>query len=262
MFQIFNFLNNLIVNWLHKPIKSYEKRAQFSLRDLEFAMQPGDILLVEGNQRVSSAIKYLTQSTWSHAAFYIGQNNKFSEKFGNESILIESDLKNGVTTVPLSNYENFNTRICRPIGLPIEEKEKVIEYMIDSIGLDYDRKNILDLMRYLLPQPPIPQRFRRRMIALGSGTPSKVICSTLIAKAFQSVNYPILPIIQKEKEILEEGLYRGVKHSRFIEKEYLHIRHHSLFVPRDFDLSPYFSAIKPTIEKGFNYKTLPIKGFN
>ena len=86
MFQIFNFLNNLIVNWLHKPIKSYEKRAQFSLRDLEFAMQPGDILLVEGNQRVSSAIKYLTQSTWSHAAFYIGQNNKFSEKFGNESI--------------------------------------------------------------------------------------------------------------------------------------------------------------------------------
>ena len=119
MFQIFNFLNNLIVNWLHKPIKSYEKRAQFSLRDLEFAMQPGDILLVEGNQRVSSAIKYLTQSTWSHAAFYIGQNNKFSEKFGNESILIESDLKNGVTTVPLSNYENFNTRICRPIGLPL-----------------------------------------------------------------------------------------------------------------------------------------------
>ena len=39
-------------------------------------MEPGDILLVEGNQRVSSAIKYLTQSTWSHAAFYLGKNNK------------------------------------------------------------------------------------------------------------------------------------------------------------------------------------------
>ena len=250
------------MNWLQKPIKSYEKRTQFDLLDLELVMEPGDILLVEGNQRVSSAIKYLTQSTWSHAAFYLGKNNKFTDGMGGGSILIESDLKNGVTTIPLSNYESFNTRICRPIGLPADEKEKVINFMIKSIGLDYDRKNILDLMRYLLPQPPVPERFRRRMIALGSGTPSKVICSTLIAKAFQSVNYPILPIIQKERTILEEGLYRGIKHSRFIEKEYLHIRHHSLFVPRDFDLSPYFSTIKPTIEKGFNYKNLPVKGFN
>ena len=64
------------MNWLQKPIKSYEKRTQFDLLDLELVMEPGDILLVEGNQRVSSAIKYLTQSTWSHAAFYLGNNNK------------------------------------------------------------------------------------------------------------------------------------------------------------------------------------------
>ena len=98
-------------------------------------MEPGDILLVEGNQRVSSAIKYLTQSTWSHAAFYLGKNNKFTDGMGGGSILIESDLKNGVTTIPLSNYESFNTRICRPIGLPADEKEKVINFMIKSIGL-------------------------------------------------------------------------------------------------------------------------------
>ena len=246
MFQIFDKLNKLIVEWLQKPIKEYENRSPFNLRDLESVMQPGDILLVDGNQRVSSAIKYLTQSTWSHAAFYLGKNNKFSEKFGTDAILIESDLKDGVITVPLSKYEKFNTRICRPAGLSDFEKEKVIEYMIDSIGLDYDRKNIIDLMRYLLPQPPVPIRFRRRMLALGSGTPSKVICSTLIAKAFQSISYPILPVIQKEKK-LKEVSYRGVKHSQYIEKEYYHIRHYSLFVPRDFDLSPFFSTIKPTI---------------
>ena len=137
------------MNWLQKPIKSYEKRTQFDLLDLELVMEPGDILLVEGNQRVSSDIKYLTQSTWSHAAFYLGKNNKFTDGMGGGSILIESDLKNGVTTIPLSNYESFNTRICRPIGLPADEKEKVINFMIKSIGLDYDRKNILDLMRYL-----------------------------------------------------------------------------------------------------------------
>jgi hypothetical protein len=32
----------------------------------------------------------------------------------------------------------------------------------------------------------------------------------------------------------------------------LHIRHHSLFVPRDFDVSPYFQIVKPTIERGFD----------
>ena len=82
MFQIFEKLNKLIVEWLQKPIKEYENRSPFNLRDLESVMQPGDILLVDGNQRVSSAIKYLTQSTWSHAAFYLGKNNKFSQKFG------------------------------------------------------------------------------------------------------------------------------------------------------------------------------------
>jgi hypothetical protein len=36
----------------------------------------------------------------------------------------------------------------------------------------------------------------------------------------------------------------------------LHIRHHSLFTPRDFDVSPYFEIIKPTIERGFDFRQL------
>jgi hypothetical protein len=36
----------------------------------------------------------------------------------------------------------------------------------------------------------------------------------------------------------------------------LHIRHHSLYTPRDFDLSPYFRIVKPTLEYGFDYKLL------
>ena len=37
-------------------------------------LRKGDVLLVEGTSRFSSAIKYLTQSTWSHAALYIGDH--------------------------------------------------------------------------------------------------------------------------------------------------------------------------------------------
>ena len=39
-------------------------------------------------------------------------------------------------------------------------------------------------------------------------------------------------------------------------RELLEIRHHSLYAPRDFDISPYFSVVKPTIENGFEYKRL------
>ena len=38
--------------------------------------------------------------------------------------------------------------------------------------------------------------------------------------------------------------------------EILHIRHHSLYAPRDFDLSPYFEIVKPTLEAGFDYRRL------
>jgi hypothetical protein len=38
------------------------------------------------------------------------------------------------------------------------------------------------------------------------------------------------------------------------QREILHIRHYSLFAPRDFDISPYFAIVKPTIEAGFDYR--------
>jgi hypothetical protein len=33
---------------------------------------PGDVLLVEGDTGTSGVIKCLTQSTWSHAALFVG----------------------------------------------------------------------------------------------------------------------------------------------------------------------------------------------
>ena len=39
--------------------------------------------------------------------------------------------------------------------------------------------------------------------------------------------------------------------STYSRDEILHIRHHSLYTPRDFDLSPFFRVVKPTIERNF-----------
>ena len=102
--------------------------------------------------------------------------------------------------------------------------------------------HIIDLARYLVPLP-VPQRWRRRMIALGSGDPTRLVCSTLIAQAFETVRYPILPRVT----LMESPAAR---------REILHIRHSSLYAPRDFDISPFFQVVKPTIETGFNYKQL------
>lgn len=202
---------------------------------LRMSLRPGDVLLVEGNNRISTAIKYLTNSTWSHAAFYAGGSE--------EAELIEADVEEGVRCLPLSFYQRFNTRICRPIGLSGDDLAAVIDHMRGSIGRSYDLRNVLDLARYLLPQPPVPRRFRRRMLALGSGDPSRAICSTLIAEAFGRVRYPILPEIRTDSDRPEA-------------EEVLFIRHHSLYTPRDFDLSPYFRIVKPTIEANFDYRAL------
>ncbi|WP_306117401.1 MULTISPECIES: lipo-like protein [unclassified Roseitalea] len=212
-------------------------------------LRPGDVLLVEGNRRISAAIKYLTQSTWSHSALYVGDVMDEDDGNGRRKRLVEVNLGTGCIAVPIEKYATYNTRICRPVGLTPTDRHTVVEFMIDRIGLRYDNKNIIDMARYFLPAPPVPVRWRRRMIEFGSGDPTRAICSTLIAEAFQHIRYPILPEIT-----LAPGRARAA--SDYSRREILHIRHHSLYTPRDFDLSPYFEVVKPTLAFGFDYKRL------
>ncbi|HTV67630.1 MAG TPA: lipo-like protein [Rhizobiaceae bacterium] len=214
---------------------------------LRRVLQPGDILLIEGNQRVSAAIKYLTQSTWSHAALYVGDALPEPAAGGERPRLIEVNLGEGCIGVPLSKYRTYNTRICRAHGLSPDDRDVVVKFMIEKIGLRYDTKNIFDMLRYFFPTPPVPVRWRRRMIAFGSGDPTRAICSSLIAQAYEKIRYPILPEITRAPG-------RASAQSHYSRSEIMHIRHHSLYTPRDFDLSPYFRIVKPTLEYGFDYR--------
>ncbi|PPD14176.1 MAG: lipo-like protein [Methylobacterium sp.] len=243
-----NLLGRAIARFLEKPIRGYEPAVSPDFAVLSAVLKPGDVVLVEGNIRVSSVIKYLTQSTWSHSAIYVGDCLGRTEPDGEPHVLIEAEMSEGVVSSPLSKYRNTHLRICRPVALKAEDLDRVIGFLKDRLGHGYDVKNVLDLMRFLVPMP-VPTRWRRRMLALGSGDPSRAICSTLIAEAFQSVRYPILPRVETV-----DGR-RKVK-SRYARREILHIRHHSLYTPRDFDISPYFAIVKPTIESGFDYKAL------
>ncbi|WP_220459577.1 YiiX/YebB-like N1pC/P60 family cysteine hydrolase [Rugamonas fusca] len=220
-------------------------------------LQPGDVLLVEGNSRISSAIKYLTQSTWSHAAMYVGAD--LTELGGPEGhCFVEADTVEGVRSVGVTEFAHAHTRICRAVGLGDAERHQLTRYVIERLGNQYDLRNVIDLARYLLPTPPVPAGKRRSMIALGSGDPTRAICSTLIAQAFQSIRYPILPLVE-----LRDA---GRPECPICKEELLKIRHHSLFAPRDFDVSPYFQVIKPSLVPGFDPRTLKwadrVDGFN
>ena len=182
-----------LARFLARESTGYRPYTPSDPETLRAILQPGDILLIEGNQRLSAAIKYLTQSTWSHAGLYVG--DRFVTPGEEDRVLIEVTLEEGCIASPLSKYRNFNTRICRPVGLTDADRKAVVDFMVGSIGLRYDTKNLIDLARYLLPTPPVPVRWRRRLIAFGSGDPTRAICSTLIAEAFGRIRYPILPSI-------------------------------------------------------------------
>lgn len=236
-----------LARYLTAPRHEHNAAPRTSIDQLRIKLRPADVLLVEGSSRTSVAIKYLTQSSWSHAAIYVGSLLAESGVSSGHCI-VEADANDGVRSAGLEQFESLHWRICRPIGLSESELRAVANYCITRIGHQYDMRNVFDLARYLLPTPPVPLRWRRRMISLGSGDPTRAICSTLIAQAFQSIRYPILPIVETRSAASPDCL-------GCIE-ELMRIRHHSLFTPRDFDMSPYFAVLKPTIESGFDFRSV------
>src|SRR6478735_8066104 len=236
-----------LAHFLAKPRPSRTHVPTSPREVIAATLRKGDVLLVDGTSRFSSAIKYLTQSTWSHAALYIG-DHLGAPKDGEEArVLCDVDVEAGVRMIPMSTFGDLHTRICRPVGLNDAEIDQLCEFMVTHVGTTYDMKNILDLARYLV-RAPVPDKIKRRSIAFGSGQPTQAICSTLIAQAFNSLRYPILP----EVELIDTSTAGGQR----AKAEILHIRHYSLYMPRDFDTSPFFRIVKPRIEGGFDYHSL------
>ena len=243
---VLNLLGRRMAHFLAQPRRRQMRPSTSDPALLARTLRRGDVLLVEGNSRFATAIKYLTQSTWWHAALYIGEE-PLHEGGRPQPMLIDVDVEQGVRRIPLSEFAHQHTRICRPQGLAPMVVEQLVAFMRARLGYSYDLKNVFDLARYLIRQPPVPGNMRRRLIALGSGEPTKAICSTLLAQAFESIRYPILPEIET---VLEQA---GGREQRL---EILHIRNYSLYTPRDFDVSPFFDVIKPRLQSGFDYLAL------
>ncbi|MEG3638071.1 YiiX/YebB-like N1pC/P60 family cysteine hydrolase [Magnetococcus sp. PR-3] len=217
-------------------------------------LKPCDVILVEGRSRIAEVIKTITQSTWSHAALYVGQLRDLKdaalrrqvaahyEGDPNEPLVIEAVLGKGTVVTPLRAYRNDHLRICRPHGLNDRDRDRAILYAIARLGFEYDVRQILDLGRFLLPYSIIPRRWRSSLFDHNAGEVASTVCSTMLAEAYGAVNYPILPVIKRD-EMGDLKLFR---------------RNVRLTMPRDFDHSPYFEVVKyPLLGEAEEYRSLP-----
>jgi len=237
-----NLLKNIgdaVIKW----VSTDREVSGFPLCDFErirYEVRPCDVLLMEGRNHVSDVIKFITQSSWSHAALYLGRihdiedpvvRNKALEYFRGSpdtQLLIEGVIGKGTVITPLSEYRQDHIRICRPRGLSPHDAQHIVEFAINKLGEGYDVRQILDLARFLLPWTIMPREWRSSLFTDTSSKSTRTVCSTMIAEAFTSVHFPILPHIKKNKETGIEMFHRNTR----------------LFTPRDFDYSPYFEIIK------------------
>jgi len=247
-----------LVNWLIRSRPAPE----FPLSDFErirYELRPCDVILVEGRTRVSEVIKMITQSSWSHAALYLGRLHDIEDPELRETVnelfpfppdtqlIVESELGLGTVIRDLASYQQDHIRICRPRGLNHKDSQQMIHYAISQLGKEYDVRQILDLARFLFPWWVMPRRWRSSLFQHNPGTATRTVCSTMIAEAFGFIQFPILPLVKKAGED-DIQLFR---------------RNPKLCTPRDFDYSPYFEIIKyPFMDfsEHSDYRLLPWHG--
>ena len=200
--QLLDWIGTFVARQVSKPTSGYEPYAAARPELVAVTIRPADVLLVEGARSkinsadpLSDAVDLVAFRALCRARREARRARRRAAGAGRGRARQRRDRLAAV------EIRHYNTRICRPVGLTPEDRNKVIRYAVERIGYAYDLKNIIDLMRYFLPQPPVPASWRRRMIALGSGEPTRAICSSLIAQAFESVDYPILPEVQPASTI-------------------------------------------------------------
>lgn len=255
---------NRFTNWVFKKFGEWLMQEEPPLYEymvdfdrVTYEVKPGDVILVEGRHRISRIISHITLSPWTHSALYIGrlheiEDEKIRKKAAKhchcsheEQLVLESLLGKGTIISPLHKYRHVNIRICRPMGLAPHDAQSVIAFTVNRLGSQYNMRQIFDLFRFLFPWGLWPRRWRSSLFQHNAQQPTEDICSSMIAQAFESVKFPVLPVVTKEKE-----------------KYQLIQRNPRLFTPRDFDYSPYFGIIKYPIlpiEEAAAYRKLPWK---
>ena len=207
---------------------------------IRYELRPGDLILVEGRTRVARIIQRLTLSSWSHVMLYVGrihdiedpqirsQVQQFGHFLAEDSLILESEMGRGTVIQKLNAYEGYHLRILRPKNIQYSDVQTLVNYCVARLGQPYNLRQIVDLMRFLLPWKILPRRWGSSLFRNNANAPTTV-CSTLLAEAFAQINFPILPLVKTCDATGQSRLFQ--RNPKFV-------------FPSTFDKSPYFEVIK------------------
>ncbi len=246
-----------LVRWLARESRKPGAHSPINFEHLQKEARMGDVLLVEGRTQVSRAVRAITHSIWTHSALVIGTLDELRDPalraiargYLNEDelkapLVVESELGRGTVVSSILRYRDAHLRLCRPIGLMEHDARRVATFAMLHVGTEYDVRHILDLARFLVPWWwIIPRRWHSSLFEHNHQDPTRQICSTMIARAFSRVRFPVCALI-----VEREGKLSLLR------------RNSRLVTPSEFDQSPYFAVIKYPLmgddDLGF-YRTLP-----
>ena len=232
-------IHQRLAAWLNAETQP-PPRAASDLTRAAPALVPGDVVLVEGRSRIGRLIKRISQSPWTHSAIFVGRirdwdNPEIAARLrdawpgrDDDYLLLEAEIGSGAILSAIDKYRHFNVRICRPQQLTRRDAEKIVAHGLSRLGHDYDVRQLFDLARLMCPWLLALRRWRSSLFRERPARHRRTICSTLIADAFYSVDFPIQPIIKEDK------------HGRL----QMNRPNPLLCTPRDFDASPYFDILK------------------
>ena len=111
-------------------------------------LSPATFCSWKATTHIAGVIKYLTQSTWSHAALYVGPIGDRVSAEGEPLVLVEAKSASASWRRRCRNTRAF-TRVSAVRSASSKmTARRVCAYAAERIGFDYDVKNILDLLRY------------------------------------------------------------------------------------------------------------------
>lgn len=252
-----DWLGRRATAWLLVEKKKGEVLSPINFEHLLDEVRMGDVLLIEGRTRVAHAVRGITNSVWTHSALVIGTLDKIRDPALRSlarrdlrddeldaPLIVESELGCGTIVSSILRYRDYHLRLCRPQGLSYPDARRVATYALLHLGAGYNVRQILDLARFLVPWwTVVPRRWHSSLFEHNSQDPTRLICSTMIANAFNRIRFPVVPLV-----VQDQGQFRMLQ------------RNPRLITPRDFDYSPYFLIIKYPLlgedDIGF-YKKLP-----